>query len=559
MIKMPLVKVGNEYVRRLHPLDCQITKTLQPLSTVDMTVPPMDEVEVLDWVKIESPDGTVEYYRVSNVTIDAVTGNKSVSLEHGACTLDDIIIPESTGRESYAVSGDVRTVLSTLVSSVSRWTIGTVEDTERVYIEPGGSSVMTAILTMMSSIPDYQLEFVQESESNWHIDIIHRPTEPICECRLSRNLKTCDITYTKDGICTRVCSDQLPNGYLDSENMSIYGLFEHDVSINENLDDDQKMRVATAYLAAHDHPAISISISGLELSQITGLPIDSFKLGTVCRIAIPWLGIVRDEVIVDKTYNAPYNTPEDVSFTLANATPDLSLTVASVTGGGGGGGGIGSAGLGGQAAELKKYATKFDQTDQYLSLIATETEWDELGNGTVTAYGKLTLTSTKFETVVSAIGADGTITAASIVAAINGDTSEITLSADKIDIDGVVTSLKSKNIECGKLKTEGEIHTLNHIYAEDYIHTDEYLSCAKYVKVGSHKATWQVVEVITGLNITMPSISRRSSGYWVYANNGDTTDLHTASGQIITSYTAGSVDAPTTKILYYLGRLDING
>lgn len=552
----PRVLVNGEYVRTLHPFDCKVSLSLQPLSTVNMTLPPTDEIANFDWVEIHTPDGQIGYYRVGGISTDTQTGEKSVYLEHGACTLNDILIIDTNKRKTLSYKTTISAILTSLLAGQSRWTVGTVESTDTIYIEPGGFSIMTAILTMMDSIPDYQLEFVQASQSDWHIDIKQRSRVPVCEGRLSRNLVSCDVDYSTDSICTRVYSDVLTGGKMDSQNISLYGIHEQTLSINEGLDQTQKNRIAQSFLDAHDHPAVSVSISGIELSQITGLTIDQFKLGTVCRIAIPWLGIVENEVIVEKSYSDPYGEPENVSFSLANATPDLSLMVAAITGGGGGGGGIGSAGAGGLEGKKNRFETKFEKTNEYLRLIATDTEYDELENGTLTAYGQLVITSTSFQTVVSKIGKDGTITAASIVLAINNDEgATIKLSADTIDIDGIVTSLKSKNIECGKFHAEGEITTLKSIYAEDFIHTDESLSCAKGIKVGTVKtnATWQSKKVVTGVSITFPSYTRSNDRYFVTATNGDTTKLATYYGSIITGKSDGSKTISTDTI-YYLGR-----
>jgi len=62
--------------------------------------------------------------------------------------------------------------------------------------------------------------------------------------------------------------------------------------------------------------------------------------------------------------------------------------------------------------------------------------------------GRITVEAGKISQVVSAVGADGRVTAASIVTAINNGSSSIQLKADHIDIDGLVTRLQSKDIQC---------------------------------------------------------------------------------------------------------------
>ena len=57
--------------------------------------------------------------------------------------------------------------------------------------------------------------------------------------------------------------------------------------------------------------------------------------------------------------------------------------------------------------------------------------------------GKITVEAGKITQIVSAVGKNGKVTSASIVSSINGSSSSIKLSADHIDIDGLVTKLQS--------------------------------------------------------------------------------------------------------------------
>lgn len=394
-VALPLVWDGSAYKRRLHPISCSISLNLQPLSTVNMTLPPDDEISNLEWVKVAYPDGGAGYYRVSSISTDMQTGLKSVYLEHGACVFDDIIIPDTSTRKTESLKDTIRNILTTIVAKQSRWTVGTVEATDTIYIEVGGSSLMTAILTMMDSIPDYQVEFVQENDSNWHVDIKHRPTTVLCEGRLNRNLRTCNVAYSTAAICTRIYSDGLTGGKMDSQNIGLYGIREQTMSLNESLTQAQRDSIARSYLAAHDHPEISIDISAVELSQITGLTLDKFEVGKICRIVIPWLTVTATEVIISKGYSDPYTAPEDVRIQLANATPELSLQIASMTGGGGGGGTKG---------ELKRFRTKFEQSDEYFRLIAEDWQWDALGNGTLNVYSQIVQTASSLQSVVARTG-----------------------------------------------------------------------------------------------------------------------------------------------------------
>lgn len=445
------------YSKRLHPISCNIYDSLQPLSTVNMTLPPDDEINNLDWVEVPTPDGEKMYCLVQSVSTDTENGEKTVYMEHGACLFDDTLILDPGELKPLSWKGTITQILTNIVSKQTRWTVGTVQATDIIYIEPGGMSLMTACLTMMQSIPNYQLEFVQDNATNWHVDIKQRPTTVACEGRLNRNLRSCEVSYNAADICTRVYCDGLTGGKMDSSRISAYGVHEETMSLNDALSAEQKTAIVSSYLAAHDHPALSVRITAFELSQITGLPIDKFVKGTVCRIAVPWLGIVENEVIVDKRYSDAYNRPEEVTLTLANATPDLSIAIANITGGGSGGGRAGSSGKGGAEAQKKRFETKFEKSDRHFRLIATDTEWDELGNGKVTAYGQLVVTSSSIQSVVADIA--------------NSGYSSITQLANEVDIKvakgDVATQL---TVECGNVHVTGTPGAAN-LVVDGYVTT----------------------------------------------------------------------------------------
>lgn len=544
----PTVSVNGAYTRRLHPYEYSVYQTLQPLSTVNLVLPASDEINNLDWVKIETPDGKTEYYRVSGISTDTTTGDKTVYLEHGACLLDDTLLVGNSKLNMGGITGTITEILTDILTGQSGWTVGTVQATDTIYVEFEGMSRMTAILTMMQSIPDYQAEFVQASASDWHIDIKLRPTTPLCEGRLSRNLQTCEISYSTGDICTRVYAEGLTGGHMDSSNISEYGLHEQTMTLNENLSAAQKESIVTAYLDAHDHPSVSISISALELSQITGLTIDQFTIGTVCKVVIPWLNINQDEVIIDKRYSDPINDPENVTITLANNTPDLSITVAAITGGGGGGGG--SAGTGGLLGQHKRYETKFEKTDQHFRLLATDTLWSQLEDGVehgeLTAYGQVVLTSSSFQATINAIGdgqgmvAGGNITPATIALAINAEGSEAYIAANHVRISGNIELNSAIFVGQSGVSGDFDYADITDCHATDLTSNIADINEANigglYVADGGtyYGATWKSKSVAVSRTITSSSVKLEKVG-------GGTIDT--------TVVTGVSFDT-----IYYLGR-----
>lgn len=621
------------YTRRLHPISCSVYQSLAPLSTANMELPTTDEIKPFDWVQIFTPDGKSEYYRVASVTTNAVTGDQSVYLEHGACTLGDVLIPDTavdattTPTSSHGANlkeypenktDTIRNILTYILGkqpSPARWSVGTVEATDTIYIELGGFSLLSSISSMMQYIPDYQLEFVQ-TENAWTVNIKHRPTTALCEGRLSRNLASCDISYNTANIITRVYSDGVSGGHIDSSNVNVYGLHEETMTMSESLDEAQKVAIIQAYLRNHDHPTVSVTISGVELSQITGLEIDAFKVGAVCRIAIPWLSINEEQVIIDKNYSDCYNFPEEVTITLANATPDLVIAMAAITstvsGGGGGIGGGLKAEQEQKEKEKKRYETRMEQTDEYFRFLATDTQWDSMGNGTLTGYGQFVLTHDSFQLVIDNVGSgtidggDATITPVTIAGSINEEGSHAYINADHVYIGGTQSlTLESKliGVTGDLVQIASEVVTIGNSYDDDGkgngkvsvsdVYCDN-IDCTEGITVGTtldiaaggsftcgdfsvddtsagivdgefyispgatftfngDSVTWQSTTVVTSASVTLPSISVSALKNLGVVSPTTLAVTDFINGRVVTGHTNGSKSFGTTTI-HYLGK-----
>ena len=153
--------------------------------------------------------------------------------------------------------------------------------------------------------------------------------------------------------------------------------------------------------------------------------------------------------------------------------------------------------------------------------------------------GQIEVTAQSVTQIVTAIGSDGRVTAASIVTAINNGHGSITLSAETIDLNGLVSYFEAEGLSCGDLDCQGSITVDQDVTAEgtvsglagsfDDLHVDN-----GKLEVGTEKASWKS-KVITTYNL--------SDFHAFMYRSGDTTP--TILGKLVTS-TAEST-------IYYLG------
>lgn len=116
----------------------------------------------------------------------------------------------------------------------------------------------------------------------------------------------------------------------------------------------------------------------------------------------------------------------------------------------------------------------------------------EVTNAVTGLQSSITQESDRISLVVEGTGANAHIKPASIVASINNGQSTIKLSADHIDIDGLVDKLDAKELGCASLEVDGMIDAKGSIYTESYIFTESYV-WAESIRVGSQTtgATWK--------------------------------------------------------------------
>ena len=155
-------------------------------------------------------------------------------------------------------------------------------------------------------------------------------------------------------------------------------------------------------------------------------------------------------------------------------------------------------------------------------------EVTDRSNADTTLSGKITVEKDRITQIVSAVGSNGEVTAASIVLAVNNSGSSVVISADHVDIDGWL---------------QAHMTTVDGLYSKQGITALSFITCGGYITaagritggsltIGNTDASWKSKTVVTTASIT--------SSHIFTAKNG-------------TDYTGSLVTAVTTDTIYYLG------
>lgn len=397
MILPELLDSNLNPVRRIQPIKASVRLNLTPLSTAELDLVPGDTIPARSLIAMSTVQGFAGIYRSS--TPNETYGNRAtrVHLEHAVAEIGDWIV----GAEVEETIVTAASAISSLFASYggTLWSLGTLNCSVNVRFSASkGQNVLEAILGIVSQVPGYMLT-LDQSVAPWKIGIALQPETVTAEGRLSRNMQSVQITYDESELCNKVFISGIDTPFEAYDSQTTYGVIEHYIS-ESDLPAATAQMVALAYLQAHCDPAISVSISMIDLANVTGEPLDRITLGAKFRLALPEDGVSIEQHVIGIQFDDVYGNPEAITVTLANEISDTVAYLKKQR----------RSGRGSQKKvdkleeEHKRYETKFTQNDQYFQLLATDSEWTAMGEQHVTAYSRITQSSEQIQSVVVQTG-----------------------------------------------------------------------------------------------------------------------------------------------------------
>ncbi|MDD7175839.1 MAG: phage tail protein [Clostridiales bacterium] len=458
----------------LWPVSMGIKRMADGLTSVSMTLPPdSPDITLGDWLRVTTPQDEALVLRVTSVKRNtAQGGGVSLAAEHAFGILKDSVTGAKINEEQADMSaGDaLRALFAAQKEPI--WTLDRCDFTEALPWSFPNASIYNNLQTLTESLEEPQWEF-DLSALPFKASLVKRPTSPSCEMRLSRNISTISITVDRTGMYTRlypVGMNELGisavNGgvpYIE-RNTSQYSVIEETVT-NSAIDNDAALLAwAGAQLARNCVPAVTISITGREISKRTGVPMDRLVVGTVCRVALPeehltvaarittveWKDAVTDEESVDVTLANEHRTVQGILKRIQDE-------VAQVKRGSGGSGAA-------QKKENENLWTRITQTESEIALEAYRL--DQRIDGNTANIARLSITADQIESVAAKYNYDSVgdllesyysqitqnadnillrvaktdYNGETIASLINVGTNDILIQANRINLSGYVTA-----------------------------------------------------------------------------------------------------------------------
>ena len=329
-------------------------------STATLQLGPEDpEIPVGSWLLDDEPgtgEGIVWRTRSADMTFN--TDTRQLTLEHIISTLQDAVLFGEHTYEDIAGAGastcSARAAAQYILARQSLWTLGDFDFDDIAWpYKFNGDTLFSALQTVTNSCPDACWEY-DLSRIPFRVHIRRIPDDTTCEMRAGRNLKTLKRVIDRSGMYTRfypIGKDDLHiSGDYISKNENVYGMVAK-VETFSGAETESSLRSwAWERLKRHCHPKVTVTISGLELSEETGESLDRLTLNRKCRVPLPEFGTTITERITRIRVTDKIRKKEEVTVTLGNELPDLASIVSDVEkeqasgSGGGGRGGMKQAG-----------------------------------------------------------------------------------------------------------------------------------------------------------------------------------------------------------------------
>lgn len=285
------------------------------------------EIQVGDWMRDDTEPGAGTVWRVRTVERNyhgPDTSTRTIQLEHIVNTLRDGVIFGEMTWDSISASGAMGAVLA-LTGGL--WQLGDFEPENVSWpYKFNACTWMDALENITRTLADAWWDYDLSSlPFTLHIRSLSNGTDS--EMRMSRNISGIRRTVDRSRMYTRFypigLNDLHITGDYVSRNEAVYGVCSR-IETNQAIDSEAELRSwANDRLKRHCEPAVTVTVSGLDLSRDTGEDLDALRLNRLCRVPLPEFGTTILEKVCRLQWPDKIKNPEKFNVTLANEKEDI--------------------------------------------------------------------------------------------------------------------------------------------------------------------------------------------------------------------------------------------
>lgn len=360
-------------------------------------VPELPEIGIGTWLQEEDDPGAGTVWRIKAVETDTAKKTRTYTAEHIIQALGDTAIfgeitPEMMGGTATGCTAEQAATYA--LSRQNDWRLGGIGYAVTAGYSFNGDSVMEALESVASTLEDCWWSY---DLSVYPFLLYLRPRDRTagCEMRGGRNLLSMRKTVDASKMYTRVYPIGADNLHITGDyveaNTAQYGVISR-VLTDQSKETEADLRLwALGRLRRHCEPANSVTISGLELSQDTGEPLDQLTVGRGCLVPLPEYGTHILDTIVRIQWRDKKRDRESCTVTLSNTVTDVASIIRQERSEGSGA--SGRAGRGGAKKAEEDHAWFVDTTD-HVAMVAeavagegASTDWSRVSSIVVDGNG----------------------------------------------------------------------------------------------------------------------------------------------------------------------------
>ena len=340
-----VLAVGSVNVRKQFKAEKFALNLSERQSTATITIgSETSEIAVGDWLRDDDGPGAGIIWRVKTIDTDYATNTRTLNCEHLIQSLRDRIMfgtvtPGDMAGKKGATSCTATQAVTYILKQSPDWTLGTMGFSKSAPYNFNGDDLYSALETVSSSLLSawWSYDF---SSYPFKVSIKPQSTEVACEMRMDRNIRTMKRTVDRTRMFTRFYpigknNLSIKNKYV-SKNENLYGVVSKVETDGNKATEAELTAWANEKLNNHAEPIVTVSISGLELSEATGEELDRLTLGTVCRVPLQEYDTIITERITRLSWADKISDRMNVTITLANQVEDVATIINSMKSSGGG-------------------------------------------------------------------------------------------------------------------------------------------------------------------------------------------------------------------------------
>lgn len=300
-------------------------------ASATMTLGPEEpEIAAGDWILDTGTPGGQTVWRAKTIEFTPETGTRTITLEHIIRSLGDYLMFGDVNAETVSggSSCPARDMARYILGYQTDWVLGRFDYDSSAGWEFNGEKLFDALGTVTGTLDGAWWAY-DCSVYPFRLHVVNAGNyfTALSEMRGGRNIQSLRRTIDRSQMYTRfypIGKDNLHiTGDYMARNEDIYGTICK-VETDQTKDTEEKLRAwADERLRKHCEPAVTVTISGVDLSGETGEDLDRLMLGRMCRVPVPEYGTVIRERITRLQWRDRMKEPEVVTVTLSNGMENV--------------------------------------------------------------------------------------------------------------------------------------------------------------------------------------------------------------------------------------------